>query len=91
MLVPVTTTQFKRDKKIARKQGKDFELLEDISVNLMSEKPLDPKHQDHPLSGNWKGHRECHIQNDWLLIYRVDKRNNTILFARLGSHSELFG
>ena len=45
-------------------------------------------HRDHKLGGSWKGHRECHVEPDWLLIYYIDE--SKIIFERLGSHSELF-
>lgn len=55
-----------------KKQGKDVELLLDIVDILAAERVLDPKQKDHPLSGDYLGHRECHIQPDWLLIYKID-------------------
>lgn len=90
MLQPIKTRRFLRDEKKARKQKKDFSALLKVMRLLIEEKPLDPKYCDHALRGNWKGFRNCHVQNDWVLIYRVNKTNNTITFVRLGSHSELF-
>lgn len=90
MLFPIKTTQFERDQKKAHKQHKNFELLEDVMRMLISEESLDAKYLDHPLKGPWKGCRDCHIQNDWVLIYRVNQKQKTIIFERLGSHSELF-
>jgi mRNA interferase YafQ len=90
MLHPITTTQFEKDKKKARKQKKGFITLSKIMKKLIEEQPLEPKYCDHPLKGNWKGFRDCHIENDWVLIYRVDKKEQKILFVRLGTHSELF-
>jgi mRNA interferase YafQ len=90
MLQPIVTTQFERDRKKAKKQHKDFDALEEIMKKLISDQPLDPRHKDHPLKGNWKGCRDCHVQNDWVLIYRIDEDKQTIIFERIGSHSELF-
>jgi mRNA interferase YafQ len=56
---------------------------------LRHHRPLDPRHRDHALAGDRRGYRECHIQPDWLLIYRVDAE--TVYLARTGSHSDLFG
>lgn len=70
-------------------QNKDLEKLERVMKALIEEKPLDPKHKDHPLHRNWAGRRECHIEPDWLLIYKLQKP--TIIFERTGSHAELFG
>ncbi len=90
MLLPGKTTQFIRDQKKAQKQKKNFKTLNDVIERLIIEAPLDPKHNDHPLKGKWKGCRDCHVENDWVLIYRVNKQNKTIVFERIGSHSELF-
>lgn len=90
MLDVFYSSKFKKDYKLMKKQGKDVELLLDIVDILASEKPLEPKHKDHPLSGDYIGHRECHIQPDWLLIYKVDKGELILTLTRTGSHSELF-
>ncbi len=71
MLSPVRTTQFKRDITLAQKRGRPMKKLVDIMDKLINEEPLPPKFQDHKLEGTYKNHRECHIQPDWLLIYRV--------------------
>lgn len=88
MLQPVSTNQFKRDVKKAKKQGKDCSKLKEIIDRLIEEQALATRYKDHPLAGNYKGYRECHIEPDWLLIYAV--ADNRIFFERLGSHSELF-
>ena len=66
------TTQFKKDYKLAKRRGLDINLLKGIITKLANGEVLAPKHKDHPLSGDWVGHRECHIQPDWLLVYRYD-------------------
>lgn len=90
MLTLRPTTKFKKDYKRMKKQGKDMTLLRDVIDDLLAEKVLDPKYLDHPLSGNYAGFRECHIQPDWLLIYAVDKGQLVLVAARTGSHSVLF-
>lgn len=90
MLDVFYSSKFKKDYKLAKKQGKDMELLLDIVDILAEEKPLASKHKDHPLSGDYIGHRECHIQPDWLLIYKVDDKKLVLTLTRTGTHSELF-
>lgn len=67
-----------------------MELLLDIVDVLAAEEPLDPKHRDHPLGGDHIGHRECHIQPDRLLIYKIDGKDLLLTLTRTGSHSDLF-
>ena len=88
MLNPVRTTQFKRDSKLAEKRGKKMSKLKDVMLKLINEEPLDEKHRDHKLSGDYVNHRECHVEPDWLLIYRLT--GNDIHFVRTGTHSDLF-
>jgi mRNA interferase YafQ len=88
MLIPIRTSQFKRDVNLAKKRGKNMTLLKKVMEALAAEDKFDPKHRDHKLSGNYKDHRECHIQPDWLLIYRILKQH--IYFERTGTHSDLF-
>jgi len=84
------STQFRKDLRLAFKQGKDLKLLERLIDLLAEDKPLPEKHHDHALQGNWKGFRECHITPDYLLVYRkTDKNGLVLLLARLASHSEL--
>lgn len=90
MLRPISTTHFEKDKEKAKRQRKNLSLLSAVIEKLIHEEPLEPKYCDHPLGGEWKGFRDCHVQNDWVLIYKINKKENTIIFARLGSHSELF-
>lgn len=67
-----------------------MELLLDVVDILAAETPLDPKYLDHPLSGDYTGHRECHIQPDWLLIYKISGQELLLTLTRTGTHSELF-
>jgi mRNA interferase YafQ len=84
------TAQYRKDRKRAIKRGLPVDLLDGVLQTLVEEKPLDPKHNDHPLKGNYAGFRECHIQPDWLLIYKIDKGNLILTATRTGSHSDLF-
>jgi mRNA interferase YafQ len=83
------STRFRRDIKRLRKQGADITKLETLVKSLVAQEELEEKHRDHPLTGNWHGYRDCHIQPDWLLIYRID--NDELQLTRTGSHAELFG
>ena len=90
MLQLVTTTQFRKDYKRIRKRGYDTDLLKQVLDRLISEEPLDLRYRDHSLSGNYSGFRECHIQPDWLLIYRIDNDQLILTASRTGTHSDLF-
>ena len=84
------TTQFKKDLKLAKKQNKDIEKLFEVVELLANGEKLDFKYNDHDLSGNYKGTRECHIEPDWLLVYEYQNDVLVLMLYRLGSHSELF-
>lgn len=85
----VWSTTFARDYKRLQKQGASLRQLEAVVETLAEQQPLAPRYRDHPLKGNWRSYRECHIQPDWLLIYRVV--GSELQLARTGSHAELFG
>lgn len=91
MLTLKTTTRFKKDYKRMKKQGKDMSLLEFVIDELLAERVLDEKYQDHSLVGKYVGFRECHILPDWLLIYVVDHEELILTASRTGSHSDLLG
>ena len=74
----------------AKKQGKNLEKLKEVLVLLQEQQTLPPKYKDHALTGNYIGTRECHIEPDWLLIYKIDGDKLILTLARIGSHSELF-
>lgn len=84
-------TQFKKDFKLAMKRSMKIELLEEVIAMLAMGETLPDKHKDHALTGNWVGHRECHILPDWLLIYRIEDEVLVLTLARTGTHSDLFG
>ncbi len=82
------TTQFKRDVKRMQKRHKNMEKLKKAIESLINEEELPAKMIDHPLVGNYKGTRECHLEPDWLLIYF--ESDDLIRLERTGSHSDLF-
>ena len=90
MLELVTTNQFKKDLKRIQKRGYNLQKLHNILNTLRSNQTLSPKYRDHALTGNYIGFRECHIEPDWLLIYKYYDDILVLSLSRLGSHSELF-
>jgi mRNA interferase YafQ len=84
----IRTSQFKRDVKVAEKRGKDMAKLRQALVLLIEERALPERYKDHSLGGNWKGHRDLHIEPDWLLIYQID--GNDLYLARTGTHADIF-
>lgn len=85
------TTQFKKDMELVKKRHLDIELLKSIVEKLANGETLPEKYKDHALSGNWSGHRECHLNPDWLLIYRYEDDILVLTLTRTGTHSDLFG
>ena len=86
----VWTSQFKKDYKLAMKRHLDIELLDDIIRKLAIDEQLPEKNKDYALTGNWVGHRECHILPDWLLVYRREDDVLVLTLTRTGTHSDLF-
>lgn len=84
------TNQFKKDYKLAKRRGKKMELLNSVIELLANGEVLPENYYDHSLSGNRVGHRECHIQPDWLLVYYFENDILVLTLARTGSHSDLF-
>ena len=81
--------KFKRDLKRLQKQGKNMEKLKTVIRLLCEGKKLPSKYSDHPLKGEWADFRDCHIEPDWVLIYRIEQEELLLVLARTGSHSEL--
>lgn len=88
MLAPVTTNKFEKDLRKMIKRGKSVAKLKTVMRALIEQKTLARKHLDHSLVGNYANRRECHIEPDWLLIYKLDL--DSIIFERTGSHADLF-
>ena len=91
MLDVAFTLQFKKDMKRKRKQGAELAKIDEAITMLRRGEPLPERNRDHALSGTYHGHRECHIEPDWLLIYRIDSDLLVLTAVRTGSHSELLG
>jgi mRNA interferase YafQ len=88
MLELRVTSRFKKEVKKAERQQKAMTKLHAAIDTLQAEKTLPERNLDHALTGNYIGHRECHLEPDWLLIYKVE--NGQLILVRTGSHSELF-
>ena len=86
------TTQFKKDFKVLLKKHYSPDKLKQAIDTLMAQDKqlLSTKYRDHPLTENWKGYREIHIEGDWLVIYRVEKQELQLVLTRTGSHDDLF-
>ena len=86
------TTQFKKDFKVLLKKHYSPDKLKQAINALMAQNKqlLSTKYRDHPLTGNWKGYREIHIEGDWIVIYRVEKQELQLVLTRTGSHDDLF-
>ena len=85
------TSQFKKDIKLAGKRGKDLAKLKAVLDLLIASDELPAAYLDHPLRGNFAGSRDCHIEPDWLLIYRIIDDPGELILGRAGTHADLFG
>jgi len=90
MLKIVLSNRFKKDLKLAQKRGSDISMLRNVVNTLASGGKLEAKHRDHDLSGDYAGFRECHVQPDWLLVYRIEQEELELFLFRTGTHSDLF-
>jgi mRNA interferase YafQ len=81
------TTKFKQDVERQKRRGKDTDKLRAIIESLRHHRPLEPKSRDHALTGDWKGWRDCHVEPDWVLVYKRDA--GTLILGRTGTHSDL--
>jgi len=88
MLNPVYTKRFEKDLKRMLKRGKNKSKIKMILQKLIAQEKLNDKYRDHLLIGNYKNRRECHIEPDWILIYKLETEK--IVFERTGTHSDLF-
>lgn len=82
--------QFKKDYKKIIKRGYSVLDFKKVLELLVNKEPLPQEYKDHELQGNYKGFRECHIKNDWLLIYFVDDMELILYLTRTGTHADLF-
>jgi mRNA interferase YafQ len=90
MLTADYSGKFKKDLKLMEKRGLNMRKIFLVMVDLQNEIPLPPQYREHQLGGDYKGFLECHIEPDWLLVYKIDKEVGEIYFARTGTHSDLF-
>ena len=88
MLRLVLSNKFKKDLKRSKKRGKDLNKLYSIITKIQNQTLLDPSYKDHPLTGNYEGFRELHVEPDWLLIYAIKDDILVLSLTRTGSHSE---
>ena len=86
----IATNQFKKDLKLAKKRGMDFNEFYHVVNQLANGEKLSSQLQNHLLHGDYKGYWECHINPDWLLIYSKDNEIRIISLSRTGTHSDLF-
>ena len=83
----ILTGKFKKSLKLAKKRGLDLKLLDKVITMLQNDIPLEEKYRDHELKGKYQGFRECHIQPDWLLVYRIENDLLVLTLSRTGTHS----
>jgi mRNA interferase YafQ len=88
---PSYSSRIKRQLRTLAKRGYNMELFKQVVDTLLDGNPLPPKHRDHPLHGDRRGYRDCHITPDWLLIYKINKQELQLLLVETGTHSDLFG
>lgn len=86
----IRTVKFKKDYKLAKKRGMSIVLLFEVIDLLAKGEGLPEKYKDHQLAGGYVGYRECHIQPDWLLIYRKKDTDLILTLIRTGTHADLF-
>jgi mRNA interferase YafQ len=86
------TKAFLKDwERLSRSGRYDMHRLKEAMLLLIAnDGPLGAEWSDHPLKGDWVGHRECHIGGDFLLAYKIDESGKQVIFVRAGTHAELF-
>ena len=85
----IPTSKFKKDTKTLTKRGYDMALLENVVDKLANGETLPAQYRDHPLKGDRRGYRDCHILSDWVLIYKIDKGILTLILSETGTHSDI--
>ena len=86
----IRTAKFRKELKKMLKRGADVAKLETVVSILASGETLPPQYHDHALTGNLAGLRDCHIENDWLLLYTIQDDVLVLTLTRTGSHADLF-
>ena len=87
---PYYTNRIKKQLKTLEKRGYNMSLFKEVVNILLDGNILPPKYNDHPLSGDKRGYRDCHIKGDWVLIYKIDKGILTLILSETGTHSDIF-
>ena len=85
-----TTSGYRKSYKRIVKRGFNLEKLEAVVYQLSNGEKLAPKYKDHVLKGKYKDYHECHIEPDWLLIYKIQDDVLILTLIDTGSHSDLF-
>ncbi len=81
--------RFLKQYKLLQKRGYNMSLIDEVVLKLACGETLPAKYKDHPLQGNRKGYRDCHIKGDWVLIYKIDKGILTLILSETGTHSDI--
>lgn len=89
MLKIIPSSRFKKDVRSLVHSGKDISKLTYVVNLIAAQQPLPDKYHDHALKGDKKGFRECHIENNWLLLYQIKKDILVLSLVRSGTHAEL--
>ena len=87
---PYYTNRIKKQLHLLQKRGYDLSLFKEVVDMLLDGISLPAKYRDHPLRGDRRGYRDCHIQGDWILIYKMDKNRLILVLTETGTHSDLF-
>lgn len=88
MLQPVYTRHFQKDLRLMLRRGRSADNFKTVARKLVKREALEPRYRDHRLAGFYRDRRECHIEPDWLLVYKLTEHE--IIFERTGTHSDLF-
>ena len=86
----IETNKFKNSLKRCAKRGYNKNLLKEVIYKLANGQKLEPKYNDHKLHGKYKDCRECHIEPDWLLVYKIEDDKLILTLTNTGTHSDLF-
>ena len=82
--------QFKKSLKRMLRRGKDIDNINDVISKLANGEVLPPKYKDHPLHGDLEGFRDCHIENDWVLLYYIEDAILVLTLVDTETHADLF-
>ena len=91
MLEVIVSSKCKRDIRKASRRGKNMDKFGTVVNTLANQESLGVRHHDHALGGDYVGTRECHIEPDWLLVYKIDSNATELRLMRTGTHADLFG